>query len=187
MKCSVFGCGKKHNARGYCKSHYDSAYRTGELSIIQPKGLPLKTRLLERSKASGGNGCIEWTGSIDSDGYGSILVDGKLIGAHRAAWEVANGTIPNGMCVLHHCDNPPCINSEHLFLGTQTDNVADMVRKKRIPSRQGELNNGAKLTEDIVKRIRADVRPSKQIAADYGLHRNAVWLIKSRRTWNHIS
>jgi len=65
-------------------------------------------------------------------GYGQVgIVDGKLIRAHRLAWELTNGWIPNGLYVCHHCDNPPCCNPAHLFLGTQADNMSDMVKKRR--------------------------------------------------------
>jgi len=85
------------------------------------------------------SGCHEWTGYRDSDGYGSISVDGKMIATHRLAWFLANGPIPPGMQVLHHCDNPPCGQTEpseafpdgHLFLGTNADNVADKIAKGR--------------------------------------------------------
>ena len=75
--------------------------------------------------------CIEWQGSRDRQGYGKAWKNGANARAHRVAWEEANGPIPEGMCVLHHCDNPPCINPDHLFLGTRGDNARDMVKKGR--------------------------------------------------------
>ena len=78
------------------------------------------------------NGCLEWTKSTNRNGYGLIGFDGKCRLAHRVAWELANGPIPDGLNVLHHCDNPPCCDTEKcLFLGTQADNVADMEAKGR--------------------------------------------------------
>ena len=80
------------------------------------------------------NGCLEWTGYTNKDGYGHISFNGKSIGTHRVAWELIHGPIPPGMKVLHHCDNPPCCEAEgtdHLFLGTQADNMADMAAKGR--------------------------------------------------------
>jgi len=75
--------------------------------------------------------CLVWTKARNSDGYGSLGRNGKTIGAHRAAYSDLVGPIPEGLSVLHHCDNPPCVNPEHLFLGTQKDNVHDALEKKR--------------------------------------------------------
>lgn len=75
--------------------------------------------------------CIEWAGARNRQGYGITYKDGKGRRAHRVAWEEANGPIPEGLFVCHSCDNPPCVNSEHLFLGTPNDNVQDMLRKGR--------------------------------------------------------
>ena len=78
------------------------------------------------------NGCREWTGSTNSKGYGVIGVDYKTVLTHRLAWTLTNGPIPEGMKVLHHCDNPSCCNvGKCLFLGTMADNTADMVAKGR--------------------------------------------------------
>jgi len=86
------------------------------------------------------DGCMEWTGYTDRDGYGRIRFDGKVIGTHSLAWILANGPIPKGMCVLHHCDNPPCVNVEKcLFLGTQLENIADREAKGRC--RSGSSNS----------------------------------------------
>lgn len=80
------------------------------------------------------NGCLEWTGGKISTGYGCIRLNGHSALAHRVAWVLANGQIPPGLFVCHHCDNPPCINVEHLFVGTNADNIADMVQKCRSKS-----------------------------------------------------
>ena len=85
----------------------------------------LHARLVEQP-----NGCLEWTGAKGHKGYGQIW-SGKQIRTHRLAWELANGPIPDGIHVLNHCDNPPCCNPEHLFLGTNADNVADKITKGR--------------------------------------------------------
>ena len=92
------------------------------------------TSVVERLNAklvARANGCIEWTGYTSPTGYGTISVKGKMIPTHRLVWELAGVTIPDGMKSLHRCDNPPCCNIDHLFLGTQADNVADMLAKGR--------------------------------------------------------
>jgi len=84
----------------------------------------------EKSKANG-HGCWEWTGSIDKDGYGQIHLHGKTIRAHRFAYMLVNGETPDNKHVLHTCDNPACVNPNHLWLGTNQDNVDDRERKGR--------------------------------------------------------
>ena len=78
--------------------------------------------------------CIEWEGLRNSKGYGRAWYEGKMWLAHRAAWAKVHGPIPEGMCILHRCDNPPCVNSDHLFVGTQADNIRDAQRKGRMPT-----------------------------------------------------
>ncbi|MER6171321.1 HNH endonuclease [Streptosporangium sp. NPDC001681] len=105
---------------------------------------------------------------------------------HRVAWELANGPIPDGMKVCHRCDNPPCCNPAHLFLGTIADNNADRDQKGRQVSLQGEEHGSAKLTADQVDAIRelasADV-PQELIARAVGIHKSHVSLISRGKTW----
>lgn len=108
---------------------------------------PLAVRLAEKLVQTE-SGCIVWTGTVTRDGgYGKISVGGRhgrILVTHRVAWELENGPIPEGLWVLHRCDNPPCCNVQHLFLGDSATNVADMVAKGRhrpqgrVPVRIGE-------------------------------------------------
>lgn len=98
-------------------------------------------RVARYSGIPGPIGCMEWTARTDPDGYGEIRVDGKLWRAHRLAWTAANGPIPTGLQVLHHCDNPPCVNVQHLFLGTNKDNHADKKRKGRTIGRHTKADD----------------------------------------------
>lgn len=109
--------------------------------------------------------------------------------AHRVAYELACGPIPDGLCVLHRCDNPICINVEHLFLGTRADNNADKVaknRQSRAMGRPGVRHPSAKLKDADIPKIRADTRPQKKIAADYGVSQSKISHIKTGKNWKHI-
>ena len=136
-------------------------------------------------------GCWIWTGSLGSTGYGAFGAQGKTRKAHRVSWEIHNGEIPkhdssHGMCVCHKCDNPRCVNPSHLFLGTNTDNVRDMVRKGRHVPPIGEFGGASKLTEADVRAIRNDARTTRKIAEDYPVSKSQIHSIKSGNSWKHI-
>ena len=97
--------------------------------------------------------CIEYEGKRNRNGYGVSYKQGKPVGAHRVAWEQANGPIPDGMHVLHRCDNPACIRIDHLFLGSHADNMADRNAKGRQARQPGESNGRARLTNKQVAEI----------------------------------
>jgi len=100
--------------------------------------------------------CIEWTGARNDRGYGQRRIQNKIKYVHRLTWEQAHGQIPEGMVVCHVCDNPPCHNIDHLFLGTPSDNVRDMLSKGRSRNGMlpGEEHRNAKLTDEEVADIR---------------------------------
>jgi hypothetical protein len=132
------------------------------------------------------SGCWLWEGYVNKDGYGTVTRQGQIYMAHRYSWIVNRGEIPPGLYLLHRCDTPPCINPDHLYLGTAADNAADMKRRGRQLDQSGEHNHSAKLTEEDVLAIRADARIQREIALDYGINRSLVSLIKARKTWTHI-
>jgi len=94
---------------------------------------PLEERFRSRVDVKGPDDCWEWTAGKIPGGYGAVWDNsiGRHQHAHRLAWELANGPIPDGMWVLHRCDNPPCCNPAHLWLGTQYENDKDRTRKQR--------------------------------------------------------
>lgn len=99
------------------------------------------------------SGCWHWTAFRDSDGYGRFWLDGTMVSASRAAWILTKGDVPPGMEVLHRCDNPRCVNPDHLFLGTKTDNMADRDRKGRVA--RGD-NHGRRLHPEAYEHLRGD-------------------------------
>ena len=106
-----------------------------------------------------------------------------MLRTHRVMWEIVFGPIPDGFHVLHSCDNPPCANPAHLWLGTQTDNMADMVKKNRQRPCRGEKHGRAKVTLSDVESIRFDSRLLREIAAEFGVSQATVSKIKNGQLW----
>lgn len=133
------GCGNpapiaKTNANGY-KIGQPKRYVRGHFPhwVGKPPKprIPLSERFWKRVTVAGEDECWLWTGSTRSFGYGTIRLGNALISSHRASWIVTHGQIPESLCVLHKCDNPPCVNPRHLFLGTRSANTKDCSEKKR--------------------------------------------------------
>ena len=134
------------------------------------------------------NGCWPWLAKQIQAGYGQLRVGDKLLLAHRVSWELYRGPIPEGMNVCHACDNPNCVNPEHLFIGTLAENIQDSVRKGRCAAirRRGEKSVSAKLTNDDVLAIRASTDAHHVVAARFGISRGNVVHIRRYDSWWHI-
>jgi len=164
--------------------------------------MPNATEARFWSKVNKTDTCWLWTASKRHKGYGAFVwadADGNIVQgrAHRFAWELANGPIPAGLCVLHRCDTPACVRVDHLFLGTKAENNADMAAKgRRIVGgtwcgagryRRGEDHWNAKLSDEDCRKLREDRNTGMSfsaLGAKYGIHLSAAWKIcsGSRRT-----
>ncbi len=133
--------------------------------------------------------CWEWLGNRLPYGYGHIKIEGKQIKAHRWSYEYINGPIPNGLLVLHRCDNPPCVRPDHLFLGTHSDNILDALAKGRLDPVKMGLHN-AKLSEHDVIEIRnlfaSTIATRTQLAERYGVTRTTIEYVTKGTTWQHV-
>lgn len=136
------------------------------------------------------NGCWEFSGYRSEDGYGLLTFHGRSEKAHRLAYKLAIGPIQRGLVVCHKCDNPACGNPQHLFIGTQLDNIADRVNKKRDGDHKGIKNGRAKLREEDVLKIRKSYSAGRStkadIAAKYGVSDVLIGLIVRRKAWRHV-
>ena len=149
----------------------------------------LKLKLLRRCRRN--HDCWEWQGSRVPKGYGSMWAWGRLWRAHRLSWTLWRGGIPDGVLVLHKCDNPPCVNPEHLFLGTAQDNANDCSSRGRRKPAVGEAASKSKLTASDVYKIldlyEAGEKSKRQIAREYGVDHASINKIADGSNWKHLN
>lgn len=133
--------------------------------------------------------CSEWPGWLSVGGYGKVHVGQKRRFVHRVAYEIKFGPIPEGIKVLHRCDNPKCFRWSHLWLGTQADNIRDMDEKKRRVISRGESNGRAKLTWEKAQEILLIRRETglsvKKLALQFGINSGTVSLLVRGLIWKH--
>lgn len=139
------------------------------------------------------SGCMErHTNLGGSNGaYSRVLVGTRATGrkhvyAHRLVWETLNQPLLPGQCVLHRCDNPKCINPEHLFVGTQADNMKDMASKGRGGAPRGAKHLSAKLTEEQAKYVLASSANSSALAKELGVTYQTIYALRTGITWKHL-
>jgi hypothetical protein len=192
--CGIKDCDRPVIAMGMCVKHWRRTRKYGSpFATIRHamQGLPVEVRFKKMHRKDGLQGCWLWTGAVDKDGYGVFhgVYDGVDYGrAHRYSWAFhSQSHIPSGMYVCHSCDTPGCVNPAHLWLGTVTDNHADMDEKgRRRVAFRGEQAPHTKLTEVQVTQILIDPRPYAAIAQDYDIAPTTVTSIKNRVSWNHV-
>ena len=150
-------------------------------------------RFWSKVDVKGPNDCWEWTTTLYVDGYGQFMINKTSRRAHRISYQLANNTIPNKMVVMHTCDNRKCVNPSHLKLGTQKDNIHDMMNKGRKPKihRQGTLNGRAVLDENAIKFIRQHGIKGRggnvaELANKFNISSTQILGIISNKFWKHV-
>jgi|SRR6188508_111364 len=148
----------------------------------------LKEKLLKNIKIDG-NGCWIWQKSKHRQGYGNFCCNRKVLLAHRVSWTIFKGNLDLEILVCHTCDNPPCCNPEHLFLGTDKDNSIDAFSKGRIKRHKGENHARSKFKNEDIENIRSlkrEGKTQKEISEMYSVTISAIKHILKKRTWIHI-
>lgn len=164
-------------------------------SIEQPKtfpnlmrGLSITERLWPRVEKT--DYCWNWTGGVDTAGYGLISFNGRVQKTHRVTYQICKGTIPNDLCVLHRCDNRRCVRPGHLFLGTHLANYQDSVTKGRRVHPHGTATGRAALTDETVRDMRQlhrDGANFTQIGKRFGVHKSTARMAVTGRSWKHVT
>jgi hypothetical protein len=148
-------------------------------------------RFMSKCARNNLTGCLEWTGRLNAHGYGLFVIGhSKTFLAHRVNYEHVHGEIPEGARILHSCDNPRCVNIEHLRAGTQAENVSDMVERDRLvppPPKPGELNPQAKLSAAQVEEVRRRYIPRKvtlkMLSKEYNVCEATISMIVNGKRW----
>jgi len=178
--CSVEGCGKPAKGRGLCSAHHTRWLRGQDIGARSRYEKTEEERFWEKVDTSGD--CWEWQAQKDENGYGRFrngLVSSYL--AHRYAYVLHNGPIPDDIFVLHVCDNPTCIRPSHLFLGFHQENTEDMVAKGRAFSKLSAW--------DVIqiRWLRQQGKTYQALADMFGVRLTTVAHVIKRRTWKHIT
>jgi len=152
------------------------------------RGAPEKERFESKFIADPTCGCWLWEAGYYPDGYGAFSrsISNKMMKSHKASWEIYKGPVTDGLHVLHRCDNRACVNPDHLYLGTNAENMRDRNIRGRTKTGIGSRNRHAKLTENQALAIYADRRRNRIISLEYGVSILTVQRIKSKALWKHI-
>jgi hypothetical protein len=178
MTCAVETCERTVKNKGLCKLHYQRQWRTGSVEVTRPcLHLPIEKKFWLYVDRREDGECWEWTGFKDKDGYGKIRVGKRNVAAHRIAWELTHGPIPDGQLVRHkECNNPGCVNPTHLRLGDHLQNMRDRVEANHYAT--GERHHAAKLSDDEAQAVRSATGTYKQIADMFRISESQVGNIK---------
>ncbi len=190
--CGIDGCDRKYSAKGLCAWHYLRFKRNGDPNIAKNRWTDHYFSLedyLNKNHQKHSNGCWIWIGNKTQKGYGwtgsySEAKKFKIYRAHRLSYHFYKNEIPDGMFVLHSCDNPSCINPEHLFLGTHEDNMKDRELKNRTHRGIGEKNSHSKLTKEQAIYIMKNIykKSAYELSIEFGVCEDTVRNIWHGRT-----
>ena len=192
--CSIEGCGRPVDARNLCGTHYKRwqkygdplrlSFGTAGPAVEKSPEIYLRQRFESRIKKAP-SGCWLWTGGIygsrnaERGPRGALQIGGKIFSASRTSWRLYKGEIPEGLFVLHDCDNSLCVNPEHLYLGTQAQNMDDVAKRRR--------SAHLKLTADQVRYIRDNPQISlNQLAREYGVDPSSIAAVRKFETHRHV-
>lgn len=185
-RCDLPECSEDHWTHGYCRSHSRRMRLYGDPRASAPKLTPLE-RLQTHGWTVMETGCWEWNGGRIWSEYGRVMHDGVATSTHRLSYRAFHGEIPEGLVVRHKCDNPPCMNPDHLELGTHGQNAEDMFKRGRRPLGRGQ--GRAAVTAEQVVTIRQRAAAGElgvAIAADLGVTKAIVHNIVAGRTWKWL-
>lgn len=152
----------------------------------------IKNRFMDKVFMIPEAGCWIWAGASHPTGYGRFgMYKGDVDFAHRASWRLFRGAIPKGIYVCHHCDVRMCVNPNHLFLGTATDNMRDASKKNRIKMppqsyASSDAHQVAKLTNENVREIRSSSVGSFALARKFGVSPSTIWSARTGRTFKDV-
>jgi len=188
-KCLVENCESPSRTNGMCNKHNLRVKYRGSPDDNEKTHAPLEDRF--RRKVRKTEKCWLWVGTVRPNGYGAIQEGGRgsrTISAHRLSYQLHKGPIPDGMVVMHSCDNPACVNPDHLFVGTYKENTADMISKgrKRAVAPLGVDNGKAKLNDALVRYIRQSDKNAAGIARELNFSETCIRSVLSGRTWSHV-
>lgn len=188
-KCQFKGCFNKAHSKGLCIAHYQQQRLGKPLKSLQVQihGKTEKERFFARVGKLD-SGCWIWLASLNT-GYGQFRLDtGKIILAHRYSYLIHKGNPIDGLVVMHTCDNPKCVNPDHLVLGTQAENIRDMHVKGRAKKRGliGVDHSMSKLDDGKVLEIRASTESVMALSKKFNVSRAVIYDVLSRKTWRHV-
>lgn len=188
--CSVEACGRSIHARGWCKKHYAKWSMHGDATTtLRLVSGTVEERLRHHGWDTTASGCWEFRSGAMKSGHCRIRMNGKHVLVHRLSYETWVGPIPEGQLIRHKCDNPPCMNPDHLEPGTHQDNRDDVMARGNPTFKRGSDHYASKVDEDQVRAIRAGYTSGNSLVSlslEYGLSTSAIKKIADRRSWKHV-
>jgi group I intron endonuclease len=188
--------GRKENSERIRTAWNDPEKRKRMEEGAKKRRRPVEERIWEKVQKRGLDECWIWTGCKNPGGYAMIHNGKRQKAAHKIIWEIQNGKVPEGLCVLHKCIDLSCLNPQHLFLGTRSDSIANTIAKGRDKhtgpknANKGEIHPLAKLTEKEAKEIRRRYIPrvnARDLAEEFGVAAGRIRMIASGKSWKHLS